>query len=561
MYKGFIMKKNGNSNQSIRLKNILLLLNICFGVILFYVAGVIGRINTDYMMVGSLELPSQSVKGVITACVSLSCVLIVCLDYKIGIWTGVIFIGVSIVRMALSCIMTKSIGALPGIISSTVSLLIIFIISYELRRIYKDSITDITTGLLNRRGFNEVCEKKIYSKKKFHVLCIKLQNVRSIADVMGHEYVDLVFCEISKRIKNVVDKKGAVAKLDGKEFAVLIRDDMDPEEVSANIIASIAKKIVVTKNETEYECYIPAYIGVASFPDAAKDTESLLRYAGIAALSAMDSTTAPVMEFDKKMEDNLNNNIEVEKLVKDALVNDYFYLEYQPQFDIKTKELRGFESLIRLKKPDGTIVSPGLFIPVSENSDLILKIDEFVLNKALSSFKDHIMKDGRQHVLSINVSAKNMASPDFVDKVLDAIYKNDFPASCLEIEITEYSFSFSMDQTIANVKALRENGIMVALDDFGTGYTSLSQLLHLPINLLKIDKSLVDDIETNQTNMDFVDAVMYMGHLMGCEIISEGVEKEGQLEILKEHECDFVQGFIWSKPISFDNAVALIENN
>ena len=150
-----------------------------------------------------------------------------------------------------------------------------------------------------------------------------------------------------------------------------------------------------------------------------------------------------------------------------------------------------------------------------------------------------------------------MASSDFVDRVLDIISKTSFPPENLEIEITEYSFAMSMDQTVENVMRLKENGIQVALDDFGTGYTSLSQLLKLPISVLKIDKSLIDDIVTNQTNCDFVDAIIYMGHLMNCEVISEGVEYLDQLNILKEHECDFIQGFIWSKPINYDDALSL----
>ena len=551
-----------NSNQSIRFKNILLGLNICFGALFFYIAGVIGRINTDMIAFGDISVPSQSIKGVITACVSLACVLIVCLDYKVGIWTGIIFIGISIIRMTIACFLSKSVGALPGIISSAVSLIIIFVIAYELKRIYKDSVTDLNTGLLNRRGFVIECQKKIYKKKNFHVLLVRIRNVRAVIDEMGHDYGDIIFTTVGQRIKEVTGSKSVVAKFDGREYGVLITGENDPKETAEKIVKKIGEKLVASKNDVDIDCYIPSYVGISSFPKAGIDSDSLIRYAGIAAFIASEDPNEKIKIFDEEMEDNLHHYAEIERIVKEALENNYFYLVYQPQFDFN-KKLRGFETLIRLKMPDGRIISPGEFIPVSENTDNILKIDDYVLRRAMAEFKDKMISAGMDAsiVLSINVSAKNMAAPDFVDRVLAIVNETGFPASCLEIEITEYSFAHSMDQTIANVNALRENGIMVALDDFGTGYTSLSQLLHLPVNLLKIDKSLVDDIETDNTNKDFVDSIIYMGHLMGCEVISEGVEQEGQLAALRDHECDFVQGFIWGKPLAFDDAVALIDNN
>ena len=147
-----------------------------------------------------------------------------------------------------------------------------------------------------------------------------------------------------------------------------------------------------------------------------------------------------------------------------------------------------------------------------------------------------------------------MGSADFVKRLKKMLSDTQFPPEHLELEITEYSFAESQETTISNINALRDLGIHIALDDFGTGYTSIKQLMKLPINLLKIDKSLIDDIETDQNMRDMVDSVIYMGHIMNCEVISEGVEKEEQLDILREHKCDFIQGFVWGKPIDFEEA-------
>ena len=172
----------------------------------------------------------------------------------------------------------------------------------------------------------------------------------------------------------------------------------------------------------------------------------------------------------------------------------------------------------------------------------------------MKEFKPLLDKSEKELTISVNISAKNIGSKDFATRVKKIIEETQFPPENLELEITEYSFAESRNTTIENIKALRELGIQIALDDFGTGYTSIAQLMKLPINLLKIDKSLIDDIESNQNMRDLIDSVIYMGHIMNCEVISEGVENEDQLNILKEHKCDFIQGFIWGKPIDFEEA-------
>ena len=212
-----------------------------------------------------------------------------------------------------------------------------------------------------------------------------------------------------------------------------------------------------------------------------------------------------------------------------------------------------------LKKPDLTIVSPNNFIPAAEKTTLIMKIDDYVLKTAMKEFKPVLENKENDYVISINISAKTMGSADFTTRLKRIIDEVQFPPENLELEITEYSFAESMETTISNINKLREMGIHIALDDFGTGYTSIKQLMKLPINLLKIDKSLIDDIETDQNMRDMVDSVIYMGHIMNCEVISEGVEKESQLDILREHKCDFIQGFVWGKPIDFEDAKNMCE--
>ena len=250
--------------------------------------------------------------------------------------------------------------------------------------------------------------------------------------------------------------------------------------------------------------------------------------------------------------------IEVEKNIKEGFSNNNFYMVYQPQYKMEGKRLRGFEALLRLKNNGGETISPAEFIPIAEASDLIFQIDDFVLNIVMQEFSP-LLKKSKDIVISVNVSAKNIASFDFAERIERMLKKNDFNPHNLEIEITEYCLVNSVETTVQNINRLKDLGVQIALDDFGTGYTSLSYIAKLPVNLLKIDKTLVDDITSSQKSQDFVNAVISMGHIMGCDVISEGVENQPQLDILKTQGCDFVQGFVWSKPLDYDVAKDMIQ--
>lgn len=177
----------------------------------------------------------------------------------------------------------------------------------------------------------------------------------------------------------------------------------------------------------------------------------------------------------------------------------------------------------------------------------------------MTEFTDIIKNKQTDLIISINVSAKNIASIGFPEKVRELLDKTQFPPKNLEIEITEYCLVSSVETTVENINTLRKMGLHIALDDFGTGYTSLSYLAKMPISLVKIDKSMIDDITISEKSRDFITAVISMGHIMGCKVISEGVEYTDQLEILKEKECDFIQGFVWSKPVSYTEAKQIAE--
>ena len=506
---------------------------------------------------GEMKLPATSFLGILQAMIGLMCIVMVCLDYKIGRVLAYIFTLGSIFFMFMGIIRSGEMSSLPGIYNSIITVVSVTIISLGLSKADKRAVTDFLTGLRNRRGFVTLLENSIREKKHFHVIYFEIENFRTINDNLGHKYGDLALKTVADKLREVENEDNVyVSRIGGAEFAAVV--PVEENHASRNMGTSITN----VDDDFDIRLTLSIYSGISTYPDDSTNSDDLLKYADIAVFNArLGHSKNRICFFNNEMKERFFRQIELERIVKESLQKNYFYLVYQPQFEIKEKKLRGFETLIRLRLPDGTMISPGEFIPVVEKTELINKIDSYVIRRALNEAKKMVEIKNKEITISVNVSAKNISSPGFVDEVTKALKDSEFPPECLEIEITEYSFAEDRDITIENVTKLRKLGIQIALDDFGTGYTSLSQVMHLPISLLKIDKSLIDDIENNQVNREFVDAIIYMGHLMNCEVISEGVESPEQLGLLMDHECDFIQGFVWGRPLEFNNAVELCEEN
>lgn len=493
----------------------------------------------------------QGFNGVITAAQFAVCLLMVWVNYKIGTIISLILMGYSIMSMIIAITRSNNLGALPGLCNVVIYMITMLLLCRQFRIREKEAITDFLTGLQNRRGLYKELKGKIEKNKPFYVIYFDLDNFKEINDNYGNVYGDNLLKNVTERMKSILGDKGLLFRNGGAEFVVVVDENTDAVDIAEKMILEIEKKISLPANFIWIDSYLKVSAGISRFPEDADDAEELIKYADIAMLQAIKEKKTKISFFDKNMEERLKREVELEKLIKDGLAKDFFYLVYQPQYRIGDRTLRGFESLLRMKTPKGEFVSPAEFIPVAEKGDLILQIDDYVLRRAMREFKEIVEQSKNELVISVNVSAKNISNGGFADKVKKIMDETGFPARNLEIEITEYCMVQSVETTIENIIALRALGVQVALDDFGTGYTSLSYLAKMPINLLKVDKSLVDDIVANEKSRDFVTAVIAMGHLMGCEVISEGVENEEQLSVLNGQECDFVQGYVWGKPVEY----------
>ena len=544
-------------------RNLLLLLCSIISIACMIGISRIGTIRGNVLTYGSFVLPIVALQGIIAALNALCLILMVLIDYKNGSKLAFGLTGISLVSTIIPIFVKHTLSPLPGLATSLVSLLSIYVIYSFYKKSTINSLTDFITGLPNRRYYVRYVNQQLEVKHPFYLAVIEIEDFKNINDVYGIQAGDYILKEVAPKLKGVLGKDEILFKITGGIFAMILGENSFPEEKLRLVIRSEIMMLPPKHGEDpsiKKTCNVSLAAGVVHIDqnyDKEKNSSSILRYGEIALAEARKSPLQKIVLYDDSLMDTDYEQKEAEFLIKDAMAHDWFFLVYQPQYFTEGKKLRGFETLIRCKKPDGSIVSPAMFIPAAERTNLITEIDDYVLHRAMTEMKPVLEASSQKFVVSINVSAKNMATENFAQKIKQMIDETNFPAENLEIEITEYSFAESMENTIDNILTLRTLGVQIALDDFGTGYTSIAQLMKLPVNLLKIDKSLIDEIENDPVMSDMVDSIIYMGHIMDCEVLSEGVESESQLEILKEHKCDFIQGFVWGKPLPFEEAKAL----
>lgn len=515
------------------------------------------KFGSSMFSIGNMQLPVSSLNGCTMVVVNLLCIVMVLIDRRKGLICSSLFLGFSIFGSARSAIVNRVLTSAPGTFNAIIFLIAIILISQQIKYSNHMAVTDTVTGLLNRYGFDRDIRKKIWFNERGRVVFLHLDGFWPVNANLGRKFGDEILTIVANRIKSAIGDRGTAYKIEAAEYAVILPENEDYVLLVSKIISTIEETITLNKDGVPSNFYLSARAGIADFVDNSTDADTIMKRADIAMNYAMKSGNQKYCLFNNEMKDTLDRQVHVERMVKDSLRNGWFYLVYQPQYTIEDKRLRGFETLIRMNAPGGEKISPAEFISISELSDLVLDIDRFVIRRVLEEFREVCYSSGNTLTLAINISAKDIARAGFADKLLAVVDELSFPPECLEVEITEYSFAEEGNHTIENIRLLRENQIMIALDDFGTGYTSLGQLMKLPINLVKIDKSLIDNIVHDEMNMDFIKSVIYMGHLMDAEVIAEGVEYDNQVECLKELDCDFIQGYIWGKPMELDEAKEL----
>ena len=411
---------------------------------------------------------------------------------------------------------------------------------------------DALTGLPNRLLFNDLLDQALAPGKSHAcaVLLLDLDSFKIINDSLGHAFGDALLVLLSERIRTSLRPGDAVARIGSDEFAVIVHNPIDHEQV-----VSIAQQLLYALSEpTELNgerLTVSASIGIALTPDDGTDRHALLKAADTAVYVAKEQGRNRYCFHTADMSLRANEVHSIEQGLKRALEHNHLRVYYQPQMNLLNGELIGVEALVRWQHPTEGLISPVRFIPIAESSDLISHLGRWVLRTACSQCKRWIDAYPAQMRLSVNVSARQMVDEDFIDDLRACLHETGFPAERLELELTESTLQLveTSPRLLNEIKAL---GVRIAIDDFGTGYSSLSVLKTLPIDRLKIDRSFVRDMPTDSNDVAIVEAIIGMSKTLGLQILAEGVETADQFTILRQLGCEAGQGYLFSRPLPSD---------
>lgn len=422
------------------------------------------------------------------------------------------------------------------------------------RHLEEISNTDALTGLFNRRYFIQYLESLIHSDKvnSFALLYIDTNRFKPINDSYGHEIGDKVLHELGLRFSACNVFECTSFRIGGDEFAVIIENYSTVSEITI-IVHQVFEILQRPISVPPYSFTLTASIGIARYPMDAEEKDILIRYADIAMYEVKSkSYKNNYMFFDKSFIEKINKKYEIEVLLQNADYDREFMLYYQPQYSTDTQDLIGMEALIRWKQPQNGLISPAEFIPIAEETGLIIQIGEWVVKKAFSQIKKWNEMNSLDLKMSINISPIQIKNTDFADWLWKKMQNEKIKPEWIDLEITESVAMISTSSIEKVFDFLNDIGVSISIDDFGTGYSSLSYIRKYNINRLKIAKELIDHIAYDENALLIVQTIIMMSRGMNLKTISEGVEDMEQLEILKTLGCDEIQGYIFGKPVPSD---------
>ena len=414
------------------------------------------------------------------------------------------------------------------------------------RLIHYQAYHDLLTGLPNRALFMDRLGNAISNarrtQQKLVVMFLDLDRFKLVNDTLGHDIGDDLLKKVATRLKHCLRESDTLARLGGDEFIVLlphIDQITTAHKVAVKIVDAVKEPILVGN----HEIYVTTSIGIAMYPQDGRNVEDLIKNADTAMYHTKASGKDGFRIYTQELSENQQQQLSIEQEIRRGLREGQFVVHYQPQLHAMSNMVTGVEALLRWQHPQRGLLTPAWFLPVAEESSLMLELGEFVLATTLDDMQRMWKRGITLEKLAINCSVRQIEQKDFVDKLILQLKLRNFPGTALEIEITESTLMNEIESTITKLRQLAKYGISVAIDDFGTGYSSLSLLQKLPINRLKIDRSFIRDLEVDSERF-IIEAIAHMARGLKLEMVAEGVEEEYQLKYLKNLQCQVMQGFL-----------------
>ncbi|REK58260.1 MAG: GGDEF domain-containing protein [Geobacillus sp.] len=422
----------------------------------------------------------------------------------------------------------------------------------NMEQLTKLALYDPLTNVPNRYLFEKRLESIIRMSKKhnqsFALLFLDLDRFKNINDTLGHHMGDMLLKETAQRLNGMLRKQDTIARFGGDEFVIILPNLKHIREavyMAENIIESLKRPF----NVNHQEVYISTSIGISVYPYDGTDKETLIRMADRAMYQAKTNGRNQFVLYHDGMNNNGRHLFQLETALRKAFDLGEFALYYQPQVDMKTKQIRAVEALIRWNHHEKGFISPGQFIPLAEESGLITPISDWIIMQACEDLKQ-LQWQFPYVKMSINISPIYFQQIDFLEKLQKTIESVNVNPRSLELELTESAIMPHAEQSVGRLTTLKTMGISIAIDDFGTGFSSLSYLHRFPIDVLKIDQSFIKQLSQYQEDLAIVKAIIMMAHSLQIQVVAEGVETEKQYQILEEQRCDFVQGYYVSNPLT-----------
>ncbi|WP_028534641.1 EAL domain-containing protein [Paludibacterium yongneupense] len=423
---------------------------------------------------------------------------------------------------------------------------------------------DLLTGLPNRTLFSELLSHAIgqaeHSRQRFALLSLDLDNFTTVNETLGHRVGDHLLIEVVKRLRQSLPDVDVMARISGDQFNLIVEHDgvhtLGIDLVAQRLIDTLAEPFTIDGHNV----YIGASIGVALYPTDGRDAGTLQSSVGSALHEAKLQGRGVLRFFSPEMTRRAKDRLTLEADLRHALERQELRLHYQPQIDLGSGRIVGLEALVRWQHPSRGLVSPAEFIPLAEESGLIVQLGDWVLNAACLQIRAWSDAGLAPRQTAVNVSTVQLSRGQLLGSVKDALARTGIAADRLELEITESIAMGDTDQSSRSLAELRQLGVRLSIDDFGTGYSSLAYLQKLKVHKLKIDISFVRDVTTNSGNASLVKAIIALGHKLGLEIIAEGVEEQEQAQYLRSLDCDVMQGYLISKPLPADDMTRFLRD-